>query len=79
MTVDINDVIASRFKQHRSEISKYINLNELFNCMCEEELVEMELLEIISDQNKTRKTKVQALLTAIESSSEPNALIHTVC
>ena len=41
--------------------------------MCEEGLVEMEPLGIISDHNKTRTTKVQALLNAVESSSEPNA------
>ena len=69
-----NDAIACRLNQHRSEISKYINPNELFYCMCEEGLVEMELLGIINDQ--TRETKVQAILKAVESSSNPNAFVQ---
>ena len=71
-----NDAIAWRLNQHRSEISKYVNPNELFNCMCEEGLVEMEVLGVISDHNKTREMKVQALLKAVESSSNPNGFVQ---
>ena len=71
-----NDAIACRLSKHRSEISKYINPNELFNCMCEEGLVEMELLGIINDHNKTRETKVQAILKAVESNSNANAFVQ---
>ena len=74
-TVDSNDAIAQRLKQHWSEIIKCINPSVLFNYMCEEELAEMELMEIIYNDRESRAIKVEALLNAVESSSKPNAFI----
>lgn len=71
-----NDAIARRFQQHRSEISHCINPNELFSCMCEDGLAEMELMGIINNQNESRETKVQAILNAVESSSKPNTFVR---
>ena len=71
-TVDSNDAIAQRLKQHRTEIIKCINPSVLFNCTCEEELAEMELME------ESRAKKVEALLNAVESSGKPNAFIQFV-
>ena len=76
LIIDVNDAIAGRIKHHHSEILMYINPKELFNYMCEEEIVEMELLELIYDDTKSSEKKVQALLDAVESSSKPNAFVR---
>ena len=76
LIVDVNDAIAGRIKHHHSELLMYMNPKELFNYMCEEGLVEMELLELIYDHSKSSKTKVQALLNAVESSGKSNAYVR---
>ena len=71
-----NDSIARRLKQHRSEISKNINPEELYNCMCEEGVAETELMEIVYDHNESRAAKVEAILNAIETNGKPNAFVQ---